>query len=278
MTAKGPLASVLLSVLLTGPAVAQVQSSAPTIAGVPVIGSILDHSEELGLSAEQVTALERLATDFMRATIRGQADLALARVDLEGLLGGDPEQAVDLRSTEAKLRELERIRTDLDHALIRAVESARAELTAAQRSRFLTLMMGESPVQSGTPAAGPPTAAADPPDPPTPGGAARAPAPRPSGPPPGRVSPRGPAGRPPPSFPHRPAIHSRFVFGFWSPFWWEPYWWHYPAAPVIVQPPSSTYIPAPASTYWYYCSSAGAYYPYVVTCPEAWIVVSPTPQ
>jgi len=36
------------------------------------------------------------------------------------------------------------------------------------------------------------------------------------------------------------------------------------------------YYPAPtyqAPTYWYYCSSYGAYYPYVASCPEAWVSV-----
>jgi hypothetical protein len=31
------------------------------------------------------------------------------------------------------------------------------------------------------------------------------------------------------------------------------------------------------NNYWYYCQSAGAYYPYVTSCPEAWLPVTPTP-
>ena len=30
-----------------------------------------------------------------------------------------------------------------------------------------------------------------------------------------------------------------------------------------------------ANGYWYYCESAGQYYPYVTTCPEGWIAVVP---
>ena len=30
---------------------------------------------------------------------------------------------------------------------------------------------------------------------------------------------------------------------------------------------------APYPTYWYYCPSAGAYYPYVSYCPDAWVPV-----
>jgi len=31
----------------------------------------------------------------------------------------------------------------------------------------------------------------------------------------------------------------------------------------------------PSQSYWYYCSSAGAYYPSTPTCPEPWIKVPP---
>jgi Protein of unknown function (DUF3300) len=34
----------------------------------------------------------------------------------------------------------------------------------------------------------------------------------------------------------------------------------------------------PAQAYWYYCSSARAYYPTVPTCPEPWVKVPPRPQ
>ena len=44
----------------------------------------------------------------------------------------------------------------------------------------------------------------------------------------------------------------------------------YPA-PVYVAPPP-TYAPPPPA-YWYFCRSAGAYYPYVPSCPEPWVPV-----
>ena len=30
---------------------------------------------------------------------------------------------------------------------------------------------------------------------------------------------------------------------------------------------------APYPTYWYYCPSAEAYYPYVIYCSDAWVTV-----
>ena len=44
---------------------------------------------------------------------------------------------------------------------------------------------------------------------------------------------------------------------------------------VIVQTP--TPAPAPAAGFWYFCPSAGAYYPYVQTCPEGWQTAPATP-
>ena len=37
--------------------------------------------------------------------------------------------------------------------------------------------------------------------------------------------------------------------------------------------PGYPYYGVAPSDYWYYCPSAGAYYPYVDSCPEAWVPV-----
>ena len=75
-------------------------------------------------------------------------------------------------------------------------------------------------------------------------------------------------------------------------FWWGapyPYWGYYGAPYYAYAPPlvaeEQTYAqaapePEPAAlqqpkAYWYYCASAGAYYPTAPTCPEVWIKVPP---
>jgi hypothetical protein len=95
---------------------------------------------------------------------------------------------------------------------------------------------------------------------------------------------------------HGGHVHGRFFVGpgFWwgagYPYWGYPYWGYYGApypyygyGPQVVQEPQ-TYVqaapePAPApqqpKAYWYYCASAGAYYPTAPTCPELWIKVPP---
>jgi hypothetical protein len=75
-----------------------------------------------------------------------------------------------------------------------------------------------------------------------------------------------------------------FDFGFWGPYWdpW-PWGWNYPyyyapSYPVYVAPEVSPVPSAPPPpSYWYYCPSAKAYYPYVSQCPVPWVPVSPTP-
>ncbi len=47
--------------------------------------------------------------------------------------------------------------------------------------------------------------------------------------------------------------------------------------PVVVAPPR-VIVPQPATVWWYYCRPAGAYYPYVQSCPSGWEAVPAQPQ
>ena len=76
--------------------------------------------------------------------------------------------------------------------------------------------------------------------------------------------------------------------------WWGGAWggwpgWYYPYSPypyygyappaVAAEPPvyveRQLQIEAPAPGYWYYCESAGGYYPNVERCPQPWVKVPP---
>jgi hypothetical protein len=265
------LAGVVAALLLTTPAAAQ--------APVPGIGEILDRRQELGLSSGQVEQLERLSLDVTRETIRRQAELMLAQVDLAALLNADPGQPVDLARTEAKLREIERIRTDWQLALLRADETAKAGLTPEQRTKLTAMPAGAAlaldppPTESETPARPSPRGQSGPViltrgtgQAPPGGGAGRPPAPAPphvQRPHPSPAPPRAPA----PHFNRGPQV--RVFVGPWFG-WWDPYWSYPP--PVIVPGPPVYSVPPPQA-YWYYCPSLGAYYPYVPSCPEPWVPV-----
>ena len=84
--------------------------------------------------------------------------------------------------------------------------------------------------------------------------------------------------------------------GWWGPGWWAPGWWgpnyayygygYYP--PYYAPPPPATvaeppvYVERPpvshTAGFWYFCESAGGYYPNVETCPEPWVKVPPRPE
>ena len=50
---------------------------------------------------------------------------------------------------------------------------------------------------------------------------------------------------------------------------------------VVITQPATTFIqqdqvaPAPASSYWYYCTDPAGYFPYVQSCNRAWMAVIP---
>ena len=77
-------------------------------------------------------------------------------------------------------------------------------------------------------------------------------------------------------------------FGGWG--WYGPpygYYYppYYPSSVVVVPAQPPTYVqqegvqsaPAPQQGYWYYCTDARAYYPYVKECPGGWQRVAPQP-
>lgn len=116
----------------------------------PLISIALAHRAELGLSAGQVTALERLRSDYQREAVRRDADLRVAEMDVATLRRAE---SVDLAQVEARVREAERLRADMRMARIRTIEQGKAQLTAEQREKLRALM-----AEAGSPAAPRPSA------------------------------------------------------------------------------------------------------------------------
>jgi hypothetical protein len=75
-----------------------------------------------------------------------------------------------------------------------------------------------------------------------------------------------------------------FGFGFYGyPFWGFPFWgyWGYPYyGDYGYGPPyyANAAGPPPTQSFWYFCPSSNAYYPYVKTCADHWEAVPATPQ
>jgi hypothetical protein len=292
-------ASVLTSILLIGtamltcalPAAATAQTPSPTDApvetapsvpcaadagedfGAALVRVIVECRNELGVSDAQLERVDRLALELARQQIRRRADLEIVTLELAILLepdAKDPARPADVAAAEAKIRDVARIAAEGEVGRMRTIESVKAVLTAEQRTR-LAALMDDPPDAARAPGGGSGGGA--------PGGRA------PGGRPPGGGAPRGGAhpGPHPPGggagHPRPPAHHHFDGRHGGQPHLWfgvrpwvaiDPFWrgYTYPA------PPPTVYVP-PTYTYWYYCASAGAYYPYVQTCPEGWVTVVP---
>jgi hypothetical protein len=98
-----------------------------------VISQILSRKDYLRLSPEQVQKLEQLRDQYQRQSIRNDADTRILELDIAALLD---QPKVDVAKVEAKIREVEKLRADLRIARVRAVEQAKALLTAEQRNKF----------------------------------------------------------------------------------------------------------------------------------------------
>ncbi len=75
----------------------------------------------------------------MRETIRQQAELDVAWLDLTVLLRPDPvdlAKPVALSKADAKIREIERLRANLEIAGLRMIEASNAQLTITVVTRL----------------------------------------------------------------------------------------------------------------------------------------------
>jgi len=98
----------------------------------PVISLILKYKDYLGLSGDQIKKLEQLRDNYQRLSIRTDADARILELDVAALLD---KPNVDVPKVEQKIREIEKLRADLRIARVRAVEQAKAVLTAEQRKK-----------------------------------------------------------------------------------------------------------------------------------------------
>ncbi|MGH2650743.1 MAG: Spy/CpxP family protein refolding chaperone [Actinomycetota bacterium] len=102
----------------------------------PWISLALQNKDQLGLTADQVTRLESLRAEFQKDAIRRSADLEIAETEVDELLRAEP---VDLTKVEAKLRQLESLRSDLRLSRIKTLQQGKAVLTPEQRKKLTSL-------------------------------------------------------------------------------------------------------------------------------------------
>ena len=101
----------------------------------PLITRALEQREQLGLSADQVKALEAARAEFAEDAKRRRADIEAAEQELGALLG---QPTVDLVQAEAKVRQIASLQADLRLARVKTLEKGKAILTAEQRAKLLS--------------------------------------------------------------------------------------------------------------------------------------------
>ena len=106
---------------------------------IPLITIALWHAREVGLTPEQVRALETLRSDFQRTADLKAAQLQRLEFDLRKLLN---HEEVDLGRIETAIRQVEAIRTELRLGRIKTLEMAKATLTPEQRLKLQPVLRG----------------------------------------------------------------------------------------------------------------------------------------
>ena len=90
---------------------------------------------DLGLDENQKEAIREIRTRAKKDAIRKMADVRIAGIELMEILGKDP---VDMGAVEAKLKQIESLKTDLHMSRIRTFEEIKTKLTPEQRQKFKT--------------------------------------------------------------------------------------------------------------------------------------------
>jgi len=100
------------------------------------VSFMLQHKDGLELSPQQIKELKKLRSRFERESIRRDADIKVAKMELNELTEGD---AIDLEKTEEKVREVERLRADQKLSRIHTIEDAKNVLRLDQRKKLAVL-------------------------------------------------------------------------------------------------------------------------------------------
>lgn len=124
----------------------------------PLISIMLEHTQDLGLNAEQERKLRDLRTEFAKESVRRGAEIRVAGIELDSLLEQDKW---DLAKIEPKVKQIATLQGDLRLARIKTLEAGRAVLTAEQLEKLkqvghrMRAMGGPGMMGSGTGTMGP---------------------------------------------------------------------------------------------------------------------------
>lgn len=99
----------------------------------PLISMMLMWKDQLGLSPDQERTLRELRTNFEKESIRRNAEIEVAELELNGLLEADK---VDLVHVEAQAKKIAVLRAELRVGRIKTIEAGKAVLTPEQSGKL----------------------------------------------------------------------------------------------------------------------------------------------
>jgi Spy/CpxP family protein refolding chaperone len=103
------------------------------------------HLMGLNLDEQQRTLIGEIKSRMMKDNIRRTADMRILHIELKDLLRQDP---VDMKATEAKVKQLEMMRTEMHLSHIKAMEDIKTKLTPEQKKKFRE-MLEAGPMMEG---------------------------------------------------------------------------------------------------------------------------------
>jgi len=99
----------------------------------PIMGKLMS----LGLDEKQMAEIRDIHFAFKKDAIKKKADIEVAELELRGILGKDP---VDLTAAEAKIKQIEALKADMEMQHIKSIEEIKGKLTPEQRKKFHLMM------------------------------------------------------------------------------------------------------------------------------------------
>ena len=103
------------------------------------------HLMGLDLDEQQKTLIGEIKSRMMKDNIRRTADMRIVHIELMDLLSQDP---VDMKAVEAKVKQLEMMRSEMHLSHIKAMEECKTKLTPEQRKK-LREMIEAGPMKGG---------------------------------------------------------------------------------------------------------------------------------
>jgi Spy/CpxP family protein refolding chaperone len=105
--------------------------------GAPIISMALRHKSDLNLSGDQVTTLEKIRNHFQSQVTPLRQQLQALEKEIAGL---SQQQPADLILIQDKIKQAEKVRSELRYRRVEALANGRAVLSAQQQEQLKTLV------------------------------------------------------------------------------------------------------------------------------------------